>query len=309
MTDVRRAGHDGPRSIHIETLGAARGDTLHIVALHGGPGFTGDSLRDGMGPLAMRMPVTLVDLPGCGRSSRHPGSGYPMAAYVDDVLAVLDQLDAPRIVLLGHAWGAMLATACVRAEALPNRIVALVFVNPLRILNEHGQDEVAQGHAMARTDPTLRARFVELAPVFARAREGDPAAWDEIDRSAWPRDMFATQFAEPPPPAWTDAIRRASLGYECYFAHKGIALQDEDSAPGRYDLADDARHVTLPTLIVASESDANYVAPPAIHARPLSAAMQRATLVEFEGLGHFPFVEMPERFANSVATWLDGIGR
>ncbi len=304
--EVRRASRSGLRIVHTETLRSPRSQTLHVVALHGGPGFTGESLRAGLEPLAATWPVTLIDLPGCGRSSRHPGSGYPMNEYVHDVRAVLDAIGATRILLVGHAWGAMLATAVALAD--PERVDGVVMVNPLRILNEHGQDEVAQARAIDRVDPTLRTRFAPFRELFLRARDGDAAAWDAIDSSSWPREMFATQFAGPVPPGWRDDLGTVSLGYESYDAHKGAALQDPDSEPGRRDLCNEARRVTQPVLIVASTSDANYVAPPAIHARPLADAIARCRLVEFDGLGHFLCVEAPEQFAATVVHWAEHEG-
>ena len=71
-----------------------------------------------------------------------------------------------------------------------------------------------------------------------------------------------------------------------------------------YDLAERAKALQVPLLIVAGDSDANYVAPSRLHAQPLHAAVRGSTLALMPGTGHFPFVEDPARFAASVAAFL-----
>jgi lipase len=66
------------------------------------------------------------DLRGRGRSATLPGP-YGIAAHVDDLLAVLDQLGVPRAVVAGHSLGAYVA-ARLAAEH-PERVSALVLLD------------------------------------------------------------------------------------------------------------------------------------------------------------------------------------
>ena len=299
---VERCGASGPRSIHAETLGERDSSRLACVGIHGGPNFTAASMRLGLDALAASRPVVLFDLPGCGRSSRHRGSGYPLADYADDVIAVIDATGGGRVVLVAHAWGAILAVET--ALRAPSRIAALVLVNPLRILNEHGQDEAAQRRRIDAVDPTLIPRFRALADVVSRARGGDLDAWDDPALVGWSREMFATQFARTAPHAWRDAMQGAQMGMESYAAHKGAALDDEGSHWGRFDLRARARHLVQPVFVIASDDDANYVAPPERHARPLAASIASAELEVLDGVGHFLFAEATETFVERVSSWI-----
>jgi pimeloyl-ACP methyl ester carboxylesterase len=85
-------------------LGAERASAPLVLAVHG---ITSNS-RTWL-PLARvldgRASVVAVDLRGRAASNRLPGP-YGIAAHVNDLLAVLDRLEADRAVLVGHSLGA-----------------------------------------------------------------------------------------------------------------------------------------------------------------------------------------------------------
>ncbi|KJS56196.1 alpha/beta fold hydrolase [Streptomyces rubellomurinus] len=95
-----------------------------VVLLHGLAGHAGewDALaRD----LSRRHRVVAVDQRGHGASERRPGD-VSRAAYVADVVAVVEQLDLHRPVLLGQSLGGH--TAMLTAAAHPGLARALVLV-------------------------------------------------------------------------------------------------------------------------------------------------------------------------------------
>nr|WP_269449882.1 alpha/beta fold hydrolase [Auraticoccus cholistanensis] len=69
--------------------------------------------------------VLALDPRGTGASDRTP-SGYRLPDTVDDLHALLDALAVPRVVLVGHGWGGISATAL--AAAHPERVRALALV-------------------------------------------------------------------------------------------------------------------------------------------------------------------------------------
>jgi proline iminopeptidase len=279
------------------------GERTAVLTVHGGPGFTHRYLRPWLDALAPGYCLVYADLPGCGRSSRHPGSGYPLEAYVADLERLRRTLGLERLVLLAHGWGAILATEYALAH--PGHVAALVAVNPLRILRAEGQDGEAQARMIAAVDPQVIEPYVErLWPKIQRALGGDTTVWAEIDADPWWARMWRTQFAAPPPREWETVVADIALGMESYFAHKGAAMMVEGHPLASYDLAERARPLRAPLLIVAGDSDANYVAPWQLHAQPLHAAVRGSSLALMPGTGHFPFVEDPAGFAASVAAFL-----
>ncbi|MER5637896.1 alpha/beta hydrolase [Kitasatospora sp. NPDC002227] len=95
-----------------------------VVLLHGLAGHVGewDALARALSPSHR---VVAVDQRGHGASERRPGD-VSRAAYVADVVAVLEQLDLHRPVLVGQSLGGH--TAMLTAAAHPDLVRALVLV-------------------------------------------------------------------------------------------------------------------------------------------------------------------------------------
>jgi len=88
---------------------------------------------------ASRYTVVTLDLPGLGRSKA--GSAISLARMADDVLAVLDRIDKP-VVLIGHSIGGMIIQTLAqrRADLFDGRHIAgavlvnTTYTNPLRTM-------------------------------------------------------------------------------------------------------------------------------------------------------------------------------
>ena len=107
--DAPRRGHRGGLSVRTWG-GTGTGTGTVVVALHGLTS-TGD-VWDGLAAAVVRAaPGTAVvapDLPGRGRSVAVPAAPG-LAGLADRVVAAVDDLGAPRVVLVGHSMGALLA--------------------------------------------------------------------------------------------------------------------------------------------------------------------------------------------------------
>lgn len=289
---------NGERRIHIEVEGAGE---LTVIALHGGPGFPADLFRPGLSMLAGEgFRVVYVDLPGSGPSTRPGALEADLAPFIEDIDAIRREVGAQSTVLLGHAWGAILA--CEYALLRP--IEALILVNPLRILRAEGQDHEAQARRVEAVDPSLFPDFMEkLFPKLqaAQAGEGD---WAGIDSDPWWARIMTTQWARDPSPAWHEALAAQTWGMQTYFVFKGAAFSDPTHPLNDYDLAERAAGIDVPVLVIASDNDANYVAPARIHAEPVAAALPHAVVVRMDDSGHLPFAEAPEAFAATAAGFL-----
>jgi len=95
-----------------------------VLAVHG---ITASHLAwAGVAARLPGVPLLAPDLRGRGRSSELPGP-YGMARHADDVLAVLDQSGAERVVLAGHSMGGFVALAL--AARHPERVSSLVLID------------------------------------------------------------------------------------------------------------------------------------------------------------------------------------
>lgn len=116
----RFAAVDG---VHLHYVDA--GDGPPLVLLHGLGSMIEDFVLSGLvGEAAGRYRVIAVDRPGYGRSTRPRGRVWDALAQARLLRALLHQLQAHRPIVLGHSWGALVATAfALEYPATPRSLV------------------------------------------------------------------------------------------------------------------------------------------------------------------------------------------
>jgi proline iminopeptidase len=115
--------------LHSEAFGPA-GSTL-IVVLHGGPGSDYRYLLKCREFADQGYRVVFYDQRGSGLSQRFPESSYSMQVMIDELDGIIDHYKtsvSQKVILLGHSWGAMLATAYVNEH--PEEISGLILAEP-----------------------------------------------------------------------------------------------------------------------------------------------------------------------------------
>ena len=112
--------------LHVEAFGNA--DAPVVVVLHGGPGADYRYLL-GLSALANQYRVVFYDQLGSGLSQRVPASEITVDSFVADLDAVIQHFSPQRPVhIVGHSWGAMLASAY--AGAHPDKVDRMVLAEP-----------------------------------------------------------------------------------------------------------------------------------------------------------------------------------
>jgi pimeloyl-ACP methyl ester carboxylesterase len=113
--------------------------------------------------------IVAMDTRDGGRTD-HPESGYGLAEFMADVLAVADDLGAGRISLGGHSRGGWLA-ACV-AAVHPGRVERTVLLDPARItFGSQEAGDAAYGWIFGNLGP-----FPSRAAALDWARAAEPDA-------------------------------------------------------------------------------------------------------------------------------------
>lgn len=114
-----------------------------IIVLHGGPGGDFRSLL-ALSALSKTYNVVFYDQRGAGRSERVSAEQLTLNDYISELYGVkrLVSPDAP-VTLIGHSWGAMLATAYLGQH--PEDVTAAVLIEPgyLDSAGKSAWDEVA----------------------------------------------------------------------------------------------------------------------------------------------------------------------
>lgn len=210
-----------------------------------------------------------------GQDASPPASERPgLDVAAADVLALLDGLDLPQVVLGGCSMGGYVAMAVLRAA--PERVAGLL---------------LADTKAVADTDEQRAGR---LAAADRAEREGT-AGW--LADNSVPGLLGATTRDERP-----GIVGEVRDLIEAQPA-SGVAWAQRAMAD-RPDSADTLRAFTGPALVVVGEQDS--LAPPetAVEMAELLPHAERITLPE---AGHLSATETPEAFSRAVVSWLDQI--
>jgi len=266
------------------------GDT--VVVLHGGPGFSMDYLAPDLEPLAARHVLLFYDQRGAGRSTLVTDSASLDAQrFADDLEAVRARFRLRRLTLLGHSWGA--GVAALYAIRHPERVARLLIVDGISVRRTYHAPSLQSLYA--GRDSATRRRLRE-AGAARLANPGDAAAC-----RAYFALLFHATFAD-------SAAAHRSRGDLCAGSPEALGNKiksiDRFTLPslGDWDWRPALRAITAPALVIRGTLD--HV--PLESAREWAAALPNGRLLQLEGSGHFPYLEVPERFFAAAATFLQG---
>ncbi len=254
--------------LHAETFGSPN-DPM-IVVLHGGPGGDYRYMLNCSRFAADGFYVVFYDQRGSGLSRRHNKESYTsIQLFIDELDAVIRhyrQRPDQKVILLGHSWGAMLATAYV--NAYPDRISGIVLAEPGGLTWHDTEEYIKRVQSLALFEETSND-YVYLDQVFT----GDDH--NRLDYKV--AIQSAANFAEGnklgdagPTPFWR-------YGAVCNHA----ALEYARNHP--FDFTTNLRQFTTKVLFLYSELNQAYGR---AYAEEVSSAYPNVQLVEVMGTGH-----------------------
>lgn len=265
-----------------------------VVFLHGGPGEGSDRFATLIGPrLEGDLCMVYFDQRGSGRSDRSQDGDYAIPTLVADIEGLRQALGPPRIALVAHSFGVLLALEF--AAAHPEHVTRLVLAGGVSDVPAAIQ---AQCERLAGANPEAHARAVEAAAgsgmpcnIFRALPGPEAEAFFEANMFPYPRTL-----------ALLDSVDAAS-GYE-NTGELGRALFAGGLLEYRFGGHD---RLTMPVLVIAGLLDYQGGREP--H-RELVRRLPNARLLEYEESGHFMYVEEPDRFARNVVAFLsEPLGR
>ena len=124
--------------------------------------------------------VVNADLRGHGESSHAAPGAYDAASYADDVIALLEHVDAGPVLLVGHSLGGVVATSV--AQRRPDLVCRLLLEDPPLF---EGDDERRAASPVASIFPLFVRAVREL-----RRRDADLGAYEALLRPATPPDVL-----------------------------------------------------------------------------------------------------------------------
>lgn len=212
------------------------------------------------------------DLRGCGASDK-PDHGYEIEVQAEDIAAFLRAWGRDEVDLVAHAGAGAVAIEVVLRY--PHRVRTLTLVDSVPIEGAFTPLEVLRLLDQMQTDRMLLERaLAALMPTYPGIYPDAPAH----------KTAFFQQLVQ-------DAQTMAPAAFT------GIA-----TALGRWNRFDEARRLTLPTLLIWGDQD--IVVDRDATTRTLIAIPGAANLEVIRGVGHSPMIESPLALAERIVNFI-----
>jgi proline iminopeptidase len=263
-----------------------------IVFLSGGPGDDHRYLRRVAEPLIGQFRCVLCDQRGTGRSQieRYDETTLHIDRFLADLDALRIHLDQPRLALVGHSWGALLAL--FYGMTYPQRVERLALIGMGPFMQE--LSAVARANTLQSMTVAERGEFARLAAereVAARAHDWERFAAAHIRMAAL---RLRSHFYSPEIAARFYEDYRATYGYNPQIAPHVLPTTE----PLRQ--WDQLERISAPVLILYGYQDFE----PITQAYLMQARMPQARIVLLNECGHCPWWEQPDAFYQALTTFL-----
>jgi pimeloyl-ACP methyl ester carboxylesterase len=235
--------------------------------------------------LAQRFTVIAPDLLGHGKSDK-PRADYSVAAYANGMRDLLSVLDVERVTVVGHSLGG--GVAMQFAYQFPQLVERLILVGAGGVTKDVNVAFRIASLPMGSEALALLRLPLVLPTVQVAGRLGGLL----LGRTGLGRDMpnVLRILADLPEPTASSAFAR-TLRAVVDWRGQVVTMLD------RCYLTE-----SVPVQLIWGSRDSVI---PVGHARLAHAAMPGSALEIFEGSGHFPFHDDPDRFVEVVEKFID----
>lgn len=268
----------GGFDLYYKEMGPAS-NPVPVVLLHGGPGHSSRSFKQGFDFLARSHRVVNYDQRGSGYSQIKPDpSLYTIDLLVQELESIRrDVLHAEKIIIVGHSAGGALAQRY--ALAYPEHVERMVLISSIRINN---------GVAVPLLWDVFSPVLYAVGPGFPPADPGKADEW-------FSKLNLATSL-----PRLSNQANRSLIedsGYISFATWREISRSLEGP-----DFSADLRKLPIKTLVTYGAADG--IATGKANAAAICGLLPDCTLVGFEQSGHWPFLEEPEKFEDAILSFL-----
>ena len=251
--------------IHYDVIGGG----APVVLLSGGPGFSPDYLRPIAEKLKDKYQFILLHQRGTGKSSAP--TNLQLSRLVEDLEALRKSIDYPKLVLVGHSFGGIVAMMYAREH--PEQTGQLVLISS-------GGPTLK---SVPKFNANLESRFTaeekaRIAEWTGRVKDDRRQAVFEITKA-----KTAAYFADRSKAhLLTDPMTVDSFNDATFWAivPQMMAL----------DLRAGLEKVQAPVMIIHGKQD------PLESAQEVHETFPGSELVLLDDAGHFPWLEQPEKF-------------
>jgi proline iminopeptidase len=260
-------------NLNVEEVGSG----YPLIVLHGGPGLDHSMFRPYLDSLGDEYRLLYVDERGQGRSQRVDPTTLSLEVFARDVDLLAETLELDSFALLGHSFGAIIATC--HATELGTAAAYVIS---------------AGGESSEALDADVQASLDALGDdgkAIADSWEAEKTVETDAQLKQLLRDQLPFHFHGNPPPGYAEETV-GSPEVLRYFANMGY---------GAFDYRPTLKNVDKPTLVIVGEYD-RTTTPRA--SRALHEGIQGSELHVVPDAGHLSFVEQTEDYLAAVRDFL-----
>jgi proline iminopeptidase len=252
------------------------GTGLPCLVMHGGLGLDHTYLG-GLDSLSDVLHLIYYDHRHNGRSGRPPLETVTHAQLADDAEALRQHLGLGKVAVLGHSYGGFIALEYALRH--PDSVSHLILLDTAPAFN-YGEEIMDNARAMGATPEMLEA--------LGASSSGDDEAMKNTLKIILPLYFHRYQ------PAYAALLADSIVCAACE-GHQEKLLSTYNTLPHLHEIG-------CPTLILVGRHD--FICPPS-QAQLMHASIAQSRLLVFENSGHFPWIEEPELFMQTVKEWLE----
>ena len=277
---------------HAETMGD-EGKPV-IIALHGGPGGDYRNLLP-IAPLADDYQLVFYDQRMTGLSSRQFEGEMTLQSYFDDLDAFVEHFGQGRkVILLGHSWGAMMASGYVGMH--PEKIDKIILIEPGVL-----RPDLSTSFTDSQGGPTWDV-YHRLALIWLNSQRVD------ISQDKYAREDYlltnAYKYIGGQGVHCNDVIPENFEGWRAsrkVLNENTIAYARDPELFKKLDFITDSHKFDGETLFLGSTCNRSYGAEYQKQHLPF---FKHARLEIIENAGHFIFYDQPETSLNLIREFL-----
>lgn len=291
--------------IHYFTAGEGR----KILMIHGGPGFPQEEPYPALNALTAYFKFYYYDQRGCGESTRpiekfESSNFYKnmllldknlgLATQISDIERIRRILGEEKIILMGHSFGAFLAT--LYAIEFPEHVQGMILIAPASLLVMPSDEPDLFTTVQKLLPDSLQAEYVQFMKnylnfqdIFSKT-ENELAA---INREFAKYYQIAAKIKNPGAIIKTDIQNNGGWMVFAFYLSMGKS----------HDYRELVKNLGVPAMVIHGDNDLQ-----SLNASRLYADLLPNSKFEIiRNAGHFPFYEQPESFAKITGQFLNEI--
>lgn len=257
-----------------------------LVVVHGGPLLDHSYFLPYLNELGKHYQLIFYDQRACGLSSAAVDTTrMNLEAFIDDIELLRKELGFEKINLMGHSWGGLLAMKY--AIKYTDKLDKLVLSNSMAPSAADWQMESGLvGQALTETDRLQRQEVLKSGDL----QSDDPReAVKALLLLSFKRQLYDTS-----------KLSQLEFNIPVDYMKRSELFQLLSPGLGSYDLYDDLAQVTCSTLVIYGESEHALE----LYTDKMLSALPNARLETINKSGHFPFVERPALFSQTIIDFL-----